>query len=667
MASLQPQLVQQPSLSALAYQARILIYELDSITDVDYPSEACTIQKIVGCIARYLSEQLDSLVTAGSSLPPHEIDRGRHLGNLVQDLYAFLRYLRASAPGQTPPGLQQALTELTNRYFPKANGEPIVLIRPQWKYNLTCVLLTWQLAWLLPPSLLDPNGEVFQPEEVLSELWQRYGHNGPAPKQVAILSFAGLDSRDALLYPLLAHELGHFIDFSYSPPLNLDASLWKFDHSLGEKLKNLETEEVSKLRERIGVCLRELLADLIATRMMGFAYFAALSEFLKTIGPWPQRRVDSDGYPGICFRLWVCFDEAKACLQPFIDGASQVCPDVTQFLSDYLAEWGKWLGQCSRPDEDPAAEAVFNALGDLKRLARAAVQNPTVLTKQFSKRIALLKQELPPSLPDEKDDCFAEIMSAAWAYQLLYGEGREANARQVGSSSQDKIEKSLQEYMKTCRLVTKAIELLPFSRKHINIQGSRPGRQRVVGILSDEMIMDEVGLINSDRLAVIPCLEGSIQGASLDVHLGNWFAVARRTHLRCVDPGRKEDVERFMRVGREEFFVQAGKTFLIHPGDLVLGTTLEFISLPADMMAFVEGKSGLGRLGLIVATATQVAPGFRGVITLELVNSGTVPLELKPGMPIAQLVFQRLPAAARSLYRGAFQGQIKPVILPTLY
>jgi dCTP deaminase len=79
-------------------------------------------------------------------------------------------------------------------------------------------------------------------------------------------------------------------------------------------------------------------------------------------------------------------------------------------------------------------------------------------------------------------------------------------------------------------------------------------------------------------------------------------------------------------------------------------------------MAFVEGKSKWGRLGLIVATASQVAPGFHGVIVLELANAGTVPIELQPETAIAQLVFQKIsqPIAAKDLYRGKFYCQVKP-------
>ena len=93
-----------------------------------------------------------------------------------------------------------------------------------------------------------------------------------------------------------------------------------------------------------------------------------------------------------------------------------------------------------------------------------------------------------------------------------------------------------------------------------------------------------------------------------------------------------------------------------------MGATLEFIALPPDTMAFVEGKSGLGRLGLLVATATTIAPGFHGVVVLELANTGTVPLELVPGMAIAQLVVQVMtnPVPEDFLYRGKYYCQIKP-------
>jgi dCTP deaminase len=100
---------------------------------------------------------------------------------------------------------------------------------------------------------------------------------------------------------------------------------------------------------------------------------------------------------------------------------------------------------------------------------------------------------------------------------------------------------------------------------------------------------------------------------------------------------------------------------LLHPNSFVLGTTLEFIALPTDLMAMVEGKSSLGRVGLIIATAGQVGPGFHGVIVLELSNVGTVPLELTPGIPIGQIIFHTLvDAVSKDLRRSRFDCQIEP-------
>ncbi len=98
---------------------------------------------------------------------------------------------------------------------------------------------------------------------------------------------------------------------------------------------------------------------------------------------------------------------------------------------------------------------------------------------------------------------------------------------------------------------------------------------------------------DSARLDITPLVKEAVQEASLDVRLGNWFTVARRTKLKAVELGKKLDEQQLM-IGREESFVPNDKSFLIHPGDLVLGSTLEFVGLPGDLMAFVEGKSSLG-------------------------------------------------------------------------
>lgn len=164
------------------------------------------------------------------------------------------------------------------------------------------------------------------------------------------------------------------------------------------------------------------------------------------------------------------------------------------------------------------------------------------------------------------------------------------------------------------------------------------------------------------HIAVIPLDLEAIQAASLDVRLGNWFVTARQTRLRSIHLDKESDERLLKTIGKEEFFIPTGKSFLIHPGHLVLGCTLEFIALPADIAVSAEGRSGPGRKGLTVATATQIAPGFHGVVVLELANTGTVPLELEPGMSVGQLIFQTLaePIPPDQVYHGKYHCQIKP-------
>jgi dCTP deaminase len=137
-----------------------------------------------------------------------------------------------------------------------------------------------------------------------------------------------------------------------------------------------------------------------------------------------------------------------------------------------------------------------------------------------------------------------------------------------------------------------------------------------------------------DGLVITPLLSSAQVGqASIDVRLGNQFIVFRMhtfgSFAEKMDP----------RQIQERLVLRFGAKFVLHPGMLALGATLEYVSVPLDLEAQVEGRSSWARLGLEVATASTVEPGFKGTITLELSNVGSVPLELYPGVRIGQLVF----------------------------
>jgi len=179
-------------------------------------------------------------------------------------------------------------------------------------------------------------------------------------------------------------------------------------------------------------------------------------------------------------------------------------------------------------------------------------------------------------------------------------------------------------------------------------------------ILSDADILDR---LEAGDLVVEPLDEPDlqIQPASVDLRLGREFLEFQHANIPCIHPTSEQEVAEYV----EETVVDEGGEFILHPGDFVLGTTVETVEIPDDLIAHVEGRSSLGRLAVVVhATAGLCDPGYRGQITLELSNLGTAPVALTPGMRISQLTFTELSSPAERPYgeeRGSkYQGQEGP-------
>lgn len=150
----------------------------------------------------------------------------------------------------------------------------------------------------------------------------------------------------------------------------------------------------------------------------------------------------------------------------------------------------------------------------------------------------------------------------------------------------------------------------------------------------------------------------SITASSIDVRLGNQFLIFRRESFPLLDVGNPEGLTARMGRFQERLVLPLREKFVLHPGQLVIGSTWEYVQIPEGLMCYVVGKSGWGRMGLIIATATKVDPGFQGCITLEIINEGEVPLILYPGLPVAQLVLH--PAVGKARYSGGYECPIGP-------
>ncbi|EZP51479.1 MULTISPECIES: dCTP deaminase [Micrococcus] len=176
-------------------------------------------------------------------------------------------------------------------------------------------------------------------------------------------------------------------------------------------------------------------------------------------------------------------------------------------------------------------------------------------------------------------------------------------------------------------------------------------------LLSDRDIRAE---LDSGRVGLDPLDPAMVQPASVDVRLDRFFRLFDNHRYAHIDPRQEQDeLTRLVEVDPDE-------AFILHPGEFVLGSTYEQVTLPDDLAARLEGKSSLGRLGLLThSTAGFIDPGFSGHVTLELSNVATLPITLWPGMKIGQLCFFRLSSAAQSPYgtganQNRYQGQRGP-------
>lgn len=161
-------------------------------------------------------------------------------------------------------------------------------------------------------------------------------------------------------------------------------------------------------------------------------------------------------------------------------------------------------------------------------------------------------------------------------------------------------------------------------------------------ILSDRDIKKA---IDDKKIVVDPLFPNSIQPASVDLHLGKDILVFKTDYHICIDP--KQPLDDLM----DTSIVDDDRQFIIHPGQFALGMTYEIVGIPNDMVGRLEGKSSLGRIGLIIhATAGYIDPGNILRITLELHNISNLPIKLYYKMPIAQISFQMLSSPAEVPY-----------------
>lgn len=177
-------------------------------------------------------------------------------------------------------------------------------------------------------------------------------------------------------------------------------------------------------------------------------------------------------------------------------------------------------------------------------------------------------------------------------------------------------------------------------------------------ILSDKSIKEK---IKEEELVIKPFNKENIQPSSYDITLGTKFRTFKNIHKSSVDvkSDNLDDITEIVEVPKDEGII-------IHPGEFILGATVEFIEIPNNLVSRLEGRSSLGRLGLVVhSTAGYIDPGFKGTVTLEISNDSRMPIRLYPGLRVGQLVFSKMTSEAEIPYGheklgSKYQGQKDP-------
>jgi len=165
-----------------------------------------------------------------------------------------------------------------------------------------------------------------------------------------------------------------------------------------------------------------------------------------------------------------------------------------------------------------------------------------------------------------------------------------------------------------------------------------------MGTLSRNELIKYLEKTDQNRLVVSPLLdkENQIGQIGIDLRLSNQFITFRTENINAIDAKelslKKEKIKSF----QTEIVVPFGEPFFLHPGSMVLGSTFEYVCLPPILEASIEGRSSWARVGLIIATAVTIDPGFKGCITLELANISDIPITLYPGVRIGQLICREI-------------------------
>ncbi|MDH5694997.1 MAG: dCTP deaminase [Dehalococcoidia bacterium] len=492
------------------------------------------------------------------------------------------------------------------------------------------------------------------------------------PKWFVFLSFPRIHSRDVLRHVItVSHEMLHLrglvlgitsdllSEIQISPddiqPLVEQIRTTPFPAeqpsspplTMGEIYSPHEIERRTKelCSEILEHWLSEIVADLLATRIFGPAFFFSLAHLSLSLGTMDQHSLS---HPSSRLRLRMMLDVLHN-LGYMKKGKTD------QVAYSELKKWDRYLKEDVSVISIPPFSIAQSKVEETKKTIMAKAEqitdgetyNTDAFQNEVPKLVELLCNGVSPAEIKEnrsiKPACLASILNAGYIVFL-------AHLSRLNTMLGDYRDNHLV-VSKLNDLLLHAIQASTISQQWLQFRDKQHVAVAKIEESVDAEITERAGapsaveLLNrifasdlNDQLVITPQLELNPRDGTLDLHLGTKFLLFRLTRHGIINPSTisEEEAHEFL----ERLQLRLGEKLILHPGQLLLASTLEYLSLPPDLGASVVTRSSYGRLGLVTATSIFVHPGFKGCLTLELTNVGNSPIALRPGERIAQLVFE---------------------------
>lgn len=470
-----------------------------------------------------------------------------------------------------------------------------------------------------------------------------------------------------------------------------------------DKKKALIKSKDAKIIKFFAEWLREITADLFSIYLLGLASVFTLRDVGLSL-----QDIDfcDDKYPRLRVRLRIMLSYLEEL--GYIDklqseSSDLVDREIKNKVQSQIEEIRDLINSTETDIEDRLSmirrdileEALLESSVKIKEkikeglgLEGSYVCTSDGLINEVCKRVKLLKDNITPYVIIKKEEErlgknnvknavseLALILNAGWFYWIAFGD--------IHGMDEKQRYEYFREYNGVNRLILKALHSSHVQNVYIKKKKEYLSRlagkehhttyqstgaptdiineiQIKDGVLSKKEIMDrmkEDKQPHTERLIITPLLdtESQIGDCSIDIRLGNEFIVTKRTRFPYINPASR-DIESKIEQYQSKIYVPIGQALTLHPHQFALGSILEYIAMPSDLCAIVVGRSSWGRLGLIIATATKVDPRFRGVLTLELVNVGDIPIQLYPCIsPIGQLIVINTSSPILGMFEGKYK------------